>query len=323
MSFRLNTQHFFLTYPQCPLSKETLLAELQKLTDVEDYVICRERHETGEAHLHAYLRTSTKHNYRKANCLDVLGFHGNYQGCRSPLAVKKYVEKDGDFIANIDIQVKGCWKKAIGLAKTDAPEAIVYIQDHYPRDYFLHCDSIMRTVAVLSVKPTVAKFTNFAIPDELSTWDRKRQALYMWGESGLGKTELAKFLLGSCYLCSELDALKEFDPLVHTGGIIFDDLTIGMLPKETILSMIDLENTRQVKCRYRNAVIPEGTPRIFTANCASHFMAEWWNRRVFDFNVIESLKPEPVTFSSEDMQVDETEMQALLDFDVNDLNLAI
>lgn len=325
MSFRLNAQTFFLTYPQCPLSKEVLLYELQQKVDIKDYVICRELHETGEPHLHAYIKTTRKYNFKKQDCFDVLSIHGNYQACRSPAAVMKYVEKDGDYITNITIKTKGEWSKAMEIARQDAPEALSYIQDHYPRDYFLHSDAITRTVTVLSAKPTIPKYENFKMPDELKFWDRSKQCLFIHGESGLGKTEFSKWLLGSCYLCSELDAIKEFDPLIHKG-IIFDDITLGLLPKESVLSLIDLENTRQVKCRYRNAVIPAGTPRIITSNSPPTHVAEWWNRRVFEFHVINSLIPstneqlaEIFPEAAEDMEYDFSD-EAMLDRLVNTIN---
>ena len=50
---------WFLTYPQCKLSKEQVLKLLEiKLTDyaIKEYVICEEKHETGDPHIHAFIK---------------------------------------------------------------------------------------------------------------------------------------------------------------------------------------------------------------------------------------------------------------------------
>ncbi|OMJ07783.1 hypothetical protein AYI69_g11326, partial [Smittium culicis] len=43
-AYRLASMSFFLTYPKCTLSKETVLAELKKICDVETYIVARELH---------------------------------------------------------------------------------------------------------------------------------------------------------------------------------------------------------------------------------------------------------------------------------------
>lgn len=89
---------WFLTYPQCPLPKETLMAHLKTLSGSE-IVVCRELHEDGSPHLHAYVKLSEPVLRSVApTFFDVETYHGNYQPCRSWRAVNDYVKKDGDFI---------------------------------------------------------------------------------------------------------------------------------------------------------------------------------------------------------------------------------
>lgn len=95
---RLAGKAFFLTYPQCSESKEALLAHLKTLGSVLQAVVSRENHQDGGHHLHAYVKYDKKIDTTNMAFFDFKEHHGNYQTCKNPLACKKYVEKDGDFI---------------------------------------------------------------------------------------------------------------------------------------------------------------------------------------------------------------------------------
>jgi len=83
VEFRLNAYGYFLTYPQCPLTKEDAATQLQLLGQVVSGVVAEEKHEDGSPHLHAYLRFMKKLNVRKPEFFDLKGpdnaiYHGNY-----------------------------------------------------------------------------------------------------------------------------------------------------------------------------------------------------------------------------------------------------
>ncbi len=99
-------RQWFLTYPRCNVSKDELLAHLQQAFGVtlQEFCICRETHEDGGLHLHAYVRYDKPGVPRKdIGKFDCDGHHGNYQSVRSRRCVLEYVQKsDADVLTNID-----------------------------------------------------------------------------------------------------------------------------------------------------------------------------------------------------------------------------
>lgn len=96
---------WFLTYPQCTVSKEDAL-EFFKTLNIEEAVVCEEKHEDGNPHVHAYIKLEHGIDVKKApTYFDLNEFHGNYQAARSWRACQEYVKKDGNFITfNLDIE---------------------------------------------------------------------------------------------------------------------------------------------------------------------------------------------------------------------------
>lgn len=105
---------WFLTYPQCPMKKEAMLEAL-KVTlmnfklEIKEYVICEEKHENGDPHLHAFIKLDRRREFR-ADLFDVMdldtgkNYHGHYETAKSFRAVIKYVTEDGNYISNIDVK---------------------------------------------------------------------------------------------------------------------------------------------------------------------------------------------------------------------------
>lgn len=107
MAFRLNAAGFFLTYPQCNGTKEGLLDFLKSLKEVNKAIVCRELHEDGKPHLHAFVKYTRKLDIRKPNYFDFQGSHGNYQVAKSYFAVCKYVRKGDDILEyNMDAKAE-------------------------------------------------------------------------------------------------------------------------------------------------------------------------------------------------------------------------
>ncbi len=99
---------WFLTYPQCKHSKEDLLAHLTSLgKGLSNYVICRELHESGDPHLHAFAKfdDGVTWDFAKKG-FDLKENHGSYEPARSWKHVIKYVRKDGDYISSHTIDDK-------------------------------------------------------------------------------------------------------------------------------------------------------------------------------------------------------------------------
>lgn len=81
---------WFLTYPQCPLSKEDVLEQLQETGHIIEYVICQEDHKEEGKHIHAFVKYEKRQQW-SAIKWDIGEYHGNYQIAKSWIKVKKYV----------------------------------------------------------------------------------------------------------------------------------------------------------------------------------------------------------------------------------------
>lgn len=107
---------------------------------------------------------------------------------------------------------------------------------------------------------------DYALP--LPEWDRSHKTLIIFGDSGLGKTQLAKNILPHSLLTKRLDKTRDFNEDVH-DGIIFDDCCIYKLPIDEQIHIVDCYDDTDISCRYHDARIPSGTPRIFTTGALS------------------------------------------------------
>jgi len=103
--YQINSHQLFLTYPHCTLTKDEALTLLNLKFTIEDYVVAHELHESGDSHIHCYLKLdkSSVCRFRDSHFADIGGYHGNYQGCRSPKNVIKYCTKAEDYISNLNI----------------------------------------------------------------------------------------------------------------------------------------------------------------------------------------------------------------------------
>jgi len=86
----------------------------------------------------------------------------------------------------------------------------------------------------------------------------------LWGESGCGKTTLARCLLPKALIVSHMDDLASYSE--NHVGIIFDDMSFKHIPREAQIHLLDTDLPRSIHVRYRTAMIPANTPKIFTTN---------------------------------------------------------
>lgn len=102
-NFRLSAKSLFLTYPQCPLEPQVVLDELKQILifhDIIRWTVARENHSDGQPHIHCAIRLRHKFDSRTPNCLDVQGYHGNYQGSRNFSLVWNYCRKHQNYISS-------------------------------------------------------------------------------------------------------------------------------------------------------------------------------------------------------------------------------
>ena len=120
---------WFLTYPQCPASPRSCLEDLtdklmEKGLKIIEYVICQEDHESGDHHLHAFIKLDKRIRFKKDLfdfIFDGKDYHGHYEIAKSWRAVKDYVKKDGKYISNINIDnAKNGHAKKIGVKELES-----------------------------------------------------------------------------------------------------------------------------------------------------------------------------------------------------------
>lgn len=75
--FRLSAKALFVTYPQCPVPKDTMMAHLAGKLDVEWAMVAQEEHKDGNAHLHALIKLNKKLDTKNARLLDYEAYHCN------------------------------------------------------------------------------------------------------------------------------------------------------------------------------------------------------------------------------------------------------
>lgn len=101
LNFR-DKKHLFLTYSQCPISKENMFTHiLSTLKDnVVNVAVCSETHEDGNPHLHAFIELEKTIRHTRADILDYFcpirkeRYHPNIGPVRDIKAAINYLQKE-------------------------------------------------------------------------------------------------------------------------------------------------------------------------------------------------------------------------------------
>jgi len=260
-----NGKRFFLTYAQCPVSKEDMLSFLKSKGPVKYYVIGQEKHQDGNAHLHVCVEFSTIQRH-PVRWLDCEGHHPKKDDPRSWGACKNYCKKDGDFIeedggVGVEIELESILKVCEGEEQwmqycVNNKITFQYARWFWDR-YSADGVTIREDVHVGVMCEEMAK---------LEFDCQTRKAWIIKGPSGCGKTTWAKINAPKPALfVSHIDQLKKFVPLYHKS-IIFDDVSVTHYPRDAQIHLLDFDNTRAIHCRHTIATIPSGVFKIFTCN---------------------------------------------------------
>lgn len=108
------------------------------------------------------------------------------------------------------------------------------------------------------------------LPDPIPLDAMKVLCHYLCGPTGCGKTQFALAHFKSPLYVQHVDDLRGLDPDVH-DGIVFDDMDFTHWPATSVIHLLDLETPSVIHCRYSNAIIPSGFPRLFTGNVDNPF----------------------------------------------------
>jgi len=295
--FRVQAKRYFLTYPQCALSKDVLARRIESLADVERMVICEEKHEDGSPHLHAVVEFKSKFSSRNARVFDLEGHHPNIQTVKTWLAVVAYVKKAGDWeeYGNWDqIEISetrgrtftgNLYEKAAELSSDEFFEfcRINNIPYSYANRAYQHRPSIFtlnNSEATEDVKSRM-----WPVLQALENPQDDFRSVCIIGPSGCGKTTWAKLNAEQPMLfVRHVDCLKKLGP--QHKSIIFDDMCFKHFPRVAQIHIADRYEPTVVHIRYNVVEIPAGLPRYFLGN---YYMfdpdEEAVNRRLVRYNI--------------------------------------
>ncbi|QGV11347.1 replication initiator protein [Parsley yellow leaf curl virus] len=300
--FSIKAKNYFLTYPQCSLTKEEALSQLEKLstpTNKKFIKICRELHENGEPHLHVLIQFEGKFNCTNQRFFDLVSptrstpFHPNIQGAKSSSDVKSYIDKDGDTLQWGEFQVDGrsarggCQNAndacAEALNSGSKATALEIIREKLPKEYIFNHHNLVANLDRIFLPPPVKyvpkypkeSYTN--VPESIRQWAAENVvspaarpdrpiSIVIEGESRTGKTHWARSLAhdNHNYLCGHLD----LSPKVYSNDAwynIIDDVDPHYLKhfKEFMGAQKDWQsNTKYGK----PMMIKGGIPTIFLCN---------------------------------------------------------
>nr|QTT61773.1 replication-associated protein [Opuntia virus 2-DBG_56] len=302
-SFCVKAKNIFLTYPQCSLSKEEVLHQLQHihLPSNKKYIkIAKELHEDGQPHLHVLIQFEGKVQITNNRLFDLVSptrsahFHPNIQGAKSSSDVKSYIDKDGDTLEWGEFQIDGrsarggCQKANESYAKalnaSSIEEALQILKEEQPKDYFLQHHNILSNAQKIFQRPPqpwnppypLSSFTN--VPEEMQEWADdyfgrplnqrpiRPKSIIIEGNSRTGKTCWARSLGKHNYLSGHLD----FNANVYSNEVeynVIDDVAPTYLKMKHWKELIGAQRDWQSNCKYGKPVqIKGGIPAIILCN---------------------------------------------------------
>nr|ALF37729.1 rolling circle replication initiator protein [Beet curly top virus] len=303
MPFYKKAKNFFLTYPQCSVTKEDALEQLLAINTPSNkkYIrICRELHENGEPHLHALIQFEGKVQIRNARYFDLQHrstskqFHCNIQGAKSSSDVKSYVSKDGDHIDWGEFQVDG--RSARGGQQTandaaaealnagNALEALQIIREKLPEKYIFQYHNLKPNLEAIFLPPPdlyqppfpLSSFTK--VPEIIQEWADsyfgldpaarpfRYNSIIIEGDSRTGKTMWARCLGPHNYITGHLDfSLKTYSDNVLYN--VIDDVNPNYLKMKHWKHLIGAQREWQTNLKYgKPRVIKGGFPSIILCN---------------------------------------------------------
>nr|AQT01409.1 Rep [Sida micrantha mosaic virus] len=301
--FKINAKNYFLTYPQCSLTKEETLSQLQSLTTPANkkfIKICRELHEDGQPHLHVLIQFEGKFQCTNQRFFDLVSpsrsvhFPSEHSGSKSASDVKSYISKDGDTIEWGNFQVDGrsarggcqtandAAAEAMNAASKEA--ALQIVREKLPEKFLFQFHNLNSNLDRIFAKAPeqwappfpLSSFTN--VPDEMQEWaddyfgrgsaarPLRPISLIVEGGSRTGKTMWARALGPHNYLSGHLD----FNSKVFSDEVeynVIDDVAPHYLKLKHWKELIGAQQKWQTNCKYgKPRLIEGGVPSIVLCN---------------------------------------------------------
>lgn len=162
---------------------------------------------------------------------------------------------------------------------TSVAQGMQCLLDEHPKEYFergkhIKCMlELKHAPAPLPPKYSMAQFNADAdaVKVDLRAITASSKSIIFSGPTGCGKTSLAITLIsalgaGRAVKINTRDGFKAADG--ETGGVVVDDMEMVTWSPEELLNILNPEFDCTINCRYGDAHLRAGLPRIFTTNTA-------------------------------------------------------
>lgn len=245
----INVTHCLLTYPQADLDKQELAQFLFDKEQVKAVKVCKETHQDGSPHLHAYVVFHKRTKFNPGTFFDFQGKHANVKTIKQRVGyadkVIEYLDKEDDAPITLpegysfSVQRKRTFNDVAGdaLEAESREEAINIIKSQNPDKWLLYSDAIERTLDKQFKRPRKIytppfPLESFRIPAAITNWklgnlDHPRpirpKCLILVGDTRLGKTHLARAFGDHVYV-SGMWGMDDFMGWDWSGYVVFNDV---------------------------------------------------------------------------------------------------
>lgn len=147
-TFAFDGTDVFLTYPQCPLERTQLRDFLRVLAPECEYIIGRELHSDGNAHLHAYVHFGGRKRFTSSAVFNLDGYHPNIQRPRRAADVIAYCRKDdttplvSDGLDMVTMAGRDGWGAILSESRT-RDEFLGLTRERFPKNYVLDYERLV------------------------------------------------------------------------------------------------------------------------------------------------------------------------------------
>lgn len=286
-----------LTY-SCPVDVSHPVKSRDELRDILTdmhgpnlHEIAQELHKNGENHYHCWFKFDSEVDSENCRLFDVNGVHPNILKGKPGPGWRQYLRKsDTELLTNVE----SCpYRRA--LAASSVVEGMEILALSRPSDYLRFGQSMERNLRRRLETPCHAiQYYGPYLPNWFPhTWNPYTHSLLIWGESGINKTQFARYymlhMVGDYdYVKGDHEAAKRLSgrkPFIHDEVNCLRSSCVGDNSRE----ITDVENGGEVVCRNSNAYIPPGLPRIFISNMERPFRnpaESVYGRRVMSWQLL-------------------------------------
>lgn len=255
-----------------PIEEANISNTVEEHDNVVYLIYGREVGENGTPHLQGFVQLARRKSLIQLKVL--LGTDRvHLEIARSDAQTNyDYCTKEGDFETFGEIQLGRAASRGNNSANLDFAGVVEAVQrgDTLQEIAIAHSELFIRySAGVRSLYSLLSQALEPMVLNGPFPWgvdhDFSQQSLFLWGESGIGKTQYALTLFERPLLVTHLDQLRLYDAR-RFDGIVFDDMSFAHLPRESQIHLLDTAQPRAIHVRYGLATIPRGTRKVFTSN---------------------------------------------------------